>query len=186
MYYRSAFDILAVVSAHRIATIKSVNGRAFLAGLLILCFVIVTVGCGSARSISIDKKNAQQVAASWLGESNGRPQASCRRHVCEIGIRYSFVDASEAWLIAVPITTYYRGPDFPGVNRIILKITDKRRERVAAFYCSLRRESAGTHVTGVRDAHKMCKGSIAPTSDSRAPLFPLAQVKMISPPAESS
>jgi hypothetical protein len=127
--------------------------------------VITAAGCGSTH-ISIDKKNAQQVAAEWLGE--GRPQVGCQGHVCEIGIRQPFVDASGAWLIAVPITTYYRGRDTQGVNRIILKITDTGRQKVAVFRCSLLHSPKGTftRLTNVSDAHKMCTGSVAPTSDS--------------------
>jgi len=127
--------------------------------------VIAAAGCGSAH-VSIDKKNAQQVAAEWLGE--GRPQVGCRGHVCQIGIRQPFVDASEAWLIAVPITTYYRGRDTQGVNRIILKITDTRRQEAAVFRCSLPRSPTGTftRLTNVNDAHKMCKISVAATDDS--------------------
>jgi len=168
LHYPKTDDILVFVSARRIATTtRSVNVRAFLAVLLTLCFATAVAGCGSAH-ISIDKKNAQQVAAAWLGESNGRPKASCRRHICEIWIRQPFVDTSEAWLLAVPITTYYRGQEYPGVDRIILRITDKHRGRVATFLCSLPRSPTGTFVkaTNVSDAHKMCKGSVAPTSDS--------------------
>jgi len=142
----------------------SANTRALLALSLIACLAIA--GCGSAH-ISIDKKNAQQVAAAWLGESHGPPKVSCRGHVCEIDIRQPFVDASEAWLIAVPITTYDEwSAEFPGVDRIILKITDKHRGRMAVFSCSLRREPTRTHFTNVSDAHKMCEASVAPTSDS--------------------
>jgi hypothetical protein len=119
--------------------------------------------------VSIDKKNAQQVAAAWLGESNGRPKASCRRHVCEIGIRHSFVDTSEAWLLIVPITMYYRGPDFPGVDRIILRITDERRGQAAVFRCALPKalpnNKTWQKTTSARDARKMCKGSVV-SSDS--------------------
>jgi hypothetical protein len=120
--------------------------------------------------VSIDKKNAQQISAAWLGESQGHPKASCRGHVCEIDIRQPFVDATEAWLLAVPITTYNRGRDFPGVNRIILRTTDERRGQVATFHCSLRHWPSDTKTwqktTDVRDARKMCKGSVASTSDS--------------------
>jgi len=40
--------------------------------------------------------------------------------------------------------------------------------RAATFLCSLPRSPTGTFVkaTNVSDAHKMCKGSVAPTSDS--------------------
>jgi hypothetical protein len=82
-------------------------------------------------------------------------------------IRVPFADDSEAWLIAVPITTYYKGPEFPGVDRIVLRIVDKRRGRVAVFRCSLRNKPiAGSWSTNVTDARKMCHGTIASTSDS--------------------
>ena len=143
------------------------NVRALLALSVIASLAIA--GCGSAR-VSIDKKNAQQVAAAWLGESNGRPKASCQRHNCEMWIRHSFADASEAWLLAVPVTIYYRGSDFPGVKRIILRITDARRGQVATFRCSLPKalpdSKTWQKATDVRDARKMCKGSVAPTSNS--------------------
>ena len=144
---------------------RDTSQRALLSLLAVVCAVSIAAGCGSSR-ISADKKNAQQVAAAWLGESHGPPKVSCRGHVCEIDIRQPFIDASEAWLIAVPITTYYRGRDVSGVTRITLKITDTRRAKVALFSCRLSREPAGSHATDVRDAQKMCKGSVAPTSDS--------------------
>ena len=86
-----------------------------------------------------------------------------------MAIRYAFADAAEAWLIAVPITTYYRGQDYPGVDRINLRITDKRREQVATFSCSLPKAPSTNknwqRLTSVRDAHKMCKGVVAPVTD---------------------
>jgi hypothetical protein len=143
----------------------STRWRAPLFFLALVTAVLIAAGCGS-RHVSIDQENAHQIAAAWLGESQGHPNVSCRRHVCEIGIRYSFVDASEAWLIAVPITTYYRGPDYPGVDRIVLRITDARRRQVATFHCLLPKAPSDrknwSKVTTVRDAHKMCKGSAAP------------------------
>lgn len=103
-------------------------------------------------------------------ESHGPLKVSCRGHVCEIGIRQPFVDASEAWLLIVPITLYYRGPDFPGVDRIILRVTDEHRGQVAVFRCSLPKalpdNKTWQKTTDFRDAHKMCKGSFAPTSNS--------------------
>lgn len=139
--------------------------RALLSVLAVVFAVSIAVGCRSVH-ISADKKSAQHVAAAWLGESDGPPEVSCRGHVCEIGIRQPFVDAPEAWLLAVPITTYYRD-DFAGVKRIALRITDKHRGRVATFLCSLPKAPATmTEATNARDAHKMCKSSVAPTSDS--------------------
>lgn len=149
------------------ATTRSKNVCALFAVLLVAC--LLGAGCGSGH-LSIDKKNAQQVAAAWLGESDSSPKVSCRGHVCEIGIRHSFVDISEAWLIIVPVTLYYKGRDTQGVNRIVLRVTDERRGQMAVFRCSLRKSPPDTEnwlrTTNVRDARKMCKGSVAPTSDS--------------------
>ena len=84
-----------------------------------------------------------------------------------MGIRHSFVDVSEAWLLIVPITTYLRGPDYPGVNRIILKVTDERHEQVAVFRCSLPKAPPANKtrqkMTDARDARKMCKDRVALT-----------------------
>jgi len=143
---------------------KNTPWRALLSVLAVAAAASIAAGCGSGH-ISVDKKNAQRVAAFWLGESDGPARASCREHVCEIAVKHSFVDASEAWLLAVPVTTY-RGPDFPGVNRIVLRITDKRRGQAALFSCSVRKAPPITkHSTDVSDAHRMCTGSVA-ASDS--------------------
>ena len=96
----------------------------------------------------------------------GVPRADCRGYVCGIGIQQSFVDASEAWLIAVPVTVYDNNPDIEGVSRIILRITDKRRGHVAVFRCSLSHESTttGNRTTDVEDARKMCKAKVSKTN----------------------
>jgi hypothetical protein len=148
---------------------RNTRRLAILSVLAIAVAGSIAAGCGS-KYVSVDKKNEQRVAAAWLGESNGRPTVSCRRHVCEIGIRQPFVDASEAWLLIVPITTYFRGPDFPGVDRIILRVTDERRGQVAVFRCSLPKalpdNKTWQKTTDVRDAREMCKSSVVPTKDS--------------------
>ena len=82
----------------------------------------------------------------------------------------SFADASEAWSLAVWVATYNRSPDFPGVHRIVLRITDKSRGQVAVFRCSLRKglpaNKTWNKLIGASDAHKMCKISVAATDDS--------------------
>jgi len=145
------------------ATTRSENVSALVAVLLLAC--LAAAGCGSGH-LSIDKRNERQVAASWLGL--GVPKVDCRGDVCKIGIQQSFVDASEAWLIAVPVTLYDNDPGIEGVSRIILGITDKRRGRVAVFRCSLRHESTTTGnrtvTTDVEDARKMCKAKVSKTN----------------------
>jgi hypothetical protein len=136
--------------------------RVLLSVLALVFAASIVAGCGSKKTVSVNQKNEERVAAAWLGE--GVPKVSCRERTCEIGIRQPFVDASEAWLIAVPVTTYHVSPETQGVNRIILRVTDKKRGRVAVFRCSLRRESNRVGSTNVVDAHRMCKGSVAPMS----------------------
>ena len=146
---------------------RNAHWRAFLSVLMVAAAVSIAAGCRSGH-ISVDKKNAQQIAAAWP-PGLGHPKVGCRGRVCDIWMRESFADASEAWLLTVPVTMYYQGRDTQGVNRITLKITDAQRGKVASFRCRLRKAPPASknwqRMTNVRDAHKMCKGSVA-ASDS--------------------
>ncbi len=83
-------------------------------------------------------------------------------------MRQPFVDIAEAWFLAVPVTTYYRGLDTRGVNRIVLRITDERRGQVAVFRCLLRKAPPTTEnwtaATSVKDARTMCRASVLQTN----------------------
>jgi hypothetical protein len=142
-------------------------GRSRLPLFVLIGFtLLVAAGCGS-KQLSLDQKNERSVAASWLGGQRNA-KVECRGNSCEIDVRDSFADAGQAWFLAVPVTTYQADAENPGVNQIVLKITDARRGEVATFRCSLLRESGArllaARKTGVGDAHEMCKGSFAPTA----------------------